>query len=382
MQIEMWKTGKVKPYKNNPRTPGRAVDAVAESITRFGFRQPIVVDPKGVIIVGHTRWLAARELHLPEVPVHVARDLPAKEARAYRVADNKTGEVADWNTEKLVRELTGLREDGVDLEALGFTVDELQQVLKPTASMGRTDRDEIPQREKKTRSKPGDLWRLGDHRLLVGSSLDPDSVSRATGGRMPLAITDPPFELNAYDQAKALRLAGVKTAVVLGGGKEVWALAAMEDFGIRFDFVIVYDRSVALSGKSSLIYRHNRVLLMDYDPADKKSPPGFSSGAVLGRGVPFDRDKWASITGTKCSVLQAPVQKSLYGYGEICDIFRSFVRALHSPTVYDPFAGSGTGMITSEIEGKKWIGVELEPWVADIAVKRWEAFTGRKAVRK
>jgi len=176
-------------------------------------------------------------------------------------------------------------------------------------------------------------------------------------------------------------LAGVKTAVVLGGGRQIFRLAALEDFQVRFDFVIVYDRSVSLTAKSSLIYRHNRVLLLDC-AGEESGGAGFAAGAVLGKGVGFNRDKYASITGTKCSVLQAPVQKDLYGYGKVCDIFRAFVRAMEADTVYDPFAGSGTGMIASEIEGKEWVGVELEPWVADIAVRRWEAFTGRKAVRK
>jgi hypothetical protein len=234
--------------------------------------------------------------------------------------------------------------------------------------------DDIPEPPARPMVKAGDLWQLGKHKLLCGSSLDFDFVSKVTRSKpILLAITDPPFDLDSHKQAQALRLAGVKTAIVFGGGKEVFRLANLEDYKLRFDFVILYDRPVSLTGNKSLIYRHNRALLLDEDDV------GFSSGLVLGKEINFDRQKWQSVTGTKCSVLEAPVQKDLYRYGKCCDVFRAFVRAMESDVVYDPFAGSGTGMIACQIENKTWVGMEIEAAVCDIAVLRWQNFTGQKA---
>src|SRR5689334_19414465 len=120
MHIELWTIERVRPYANNPRCNDAAVDAVANSIATFGWRQPIVVDPEGVIVVGHTRWKAAQKLGLTEVPVHVATDLTPEQIRAYRLADNKTGELAEWNLELLPLELAELQGAGIDWSLLGF----------------------------------------------------------------------------------------------------------------------------------------------------------------------------------------------------------------------------------------------------------------------
>jgi ParB-like chromosome segregation protein Spo0J len=125
----MWKTERVKPYGNNPRVNDSAVGAVAKSIEEFGFRQPIVVDKEGAIVVGHTRWKAARKLGLKTVPVHVATDLTPAQARAYRIADNKTAELAEWDDGRLATELEALRHANGNLEALAFTPKELATLL-------------------------------------------------------------------------------------------------------------------------------------------------------------------------------------------------------------------------------------------------------------
>jgi ParB-like chromosome segregation protein Spo0J len=130
MQIEQWDIEKVRPYDKNPRRNDKAVEAVAKSIQEFGFRQPIVVDAGGVIVVGHTRYKAALRLGLKTVPVHVAADLSPQQARAYRLADNRTNETAEWDVDLLPIELGELRGDGVDLKLLGFTDKELAEYLR------------------------------------------------------------------------------------------------------------------------------------------------------------------------------------------------------------------------------------------------------------
>ena len=126
MKIELRPLTEIKPFEKNPRINDQAVDAVAESIRRFGFRQPIVVDTNGVIVCGHTRWKAAMKLKLATVPVHVAKELTPAQIRAYRIADNKVAELASWNMELLPIELSELRGMDVDLELLGFASEELE----------------------------------------------------------------------------------------------------------------------------------------------------------------------------------------------------------------------------------------------------------------
>jgi len=130
MKIDLWEIDRVKPYDKNPRRNDKAVEAVANSIREFGFRQPIVVDSAGVIVVGHTRYKAALKLGLKTVPVHVAADLSPQQARAYRLADNRTAETAEWDVDLLPIELGELRGGGVDLKLLGFTDKELAEYLK------------------------------------------------------------------------------------------------------------------------------------------------------------------------------------------------------------------------------------------------------------
>jgi ParB-like chromosome segregation protein Spo0J len=148
MKIEQWEIGKVKPYDRNPRRNDKAVEAVAKSIKEFGFRQPIVVDSAGVIVVGHTRYKAALKLGLATVPVHVAADLTPQQARAYRIADNRTNETAEWDVDLLPIELGELKGDGVDLKLLGFTDKELAEYLKDfdtDLEDGQADADEAAQ---------------------------------------------------------------------------------------------------------------------------------------------------------------------------------------------------------------------------------------------
>ena len=168
LNVELRPLAEIKPYEKNPRDNDAAVDAVAESIRRFGFRQPIVVDADGVIVCGHTRWKAAQKLGLEQVPVHVARDLTPEQIRAYRIADNKTAELAEWNLELLPIELAELQGAGIDWSLLGFDADELAQLLDPGVKDGLTDPDDIPEPPDEAITQPGDLWLLGDHRLLCG----------------------------------------------------------------------------------------------------------------------------------------------------------------------------------------------------------------------
>ncbi|MEO8268749.1 MAG: ParB N-terminal domain-containing protein, partial [Aureliella sp.] len=162
----------------------------------FGFRQPIVVESHGVIVCGHTRWKAAQKLRLEMVPVHIAKDLTAAQLRAYRIADNQTATLAEWNLDLLPLELCGLRDDGYDLGLLGFDAEELARILGAEINDGECDPDDVPLPPDEAVTQPGDLWILGNHRLLCGDSSSPEDLDRLLGGApIHLVNTDPPYNV-------------------------------------------------------------------------------------------------------------------------------------------------------------------------------------------
>jgi DNA modification methylase len=200
------------PYPGNPRLNDDAVDAVAASLKEFGFRQPIVVDGEGVIVCGHTRYKAAIKLGLEKVPVHVAKDLSPEQVRAYRIADNQTASLATWNYDLLPIELAGLKEANYDLGLLGFDPDELAKLLDPTVKDGLTDPDQVPAPPDAAITQPGDLWILGNHRLLCGDSSNPADVDCLLGGAsIHLVNTDPPYNVKVEPRSNNAIAAGLSS---------------------------------------------------------------------------------------------------------------------------------------------------------------------------
>ena len=212
MKIELRKLSEIKPYPNNPRVNDDAVEAVAASLREFGFRQPIVVDAEGVIIVGHTRYKAALKLGLKQVPVHVATDLTPAQVKAYRIADNATNEIAAWNYELLPIELSALQEMNFDIGMLGFDQEELQRIMSGDVQEGLTDPDDVPAPPDEATTRPGDLWLLGDHRLLCGDSGKPEDVDRLLeGAAIHLVNTDPPYNVKVEPRSNNAIAAGLSS---------------------------------------------------------------------------------------------------------------------------------------------------------------------------
>jgi hypothetical protein len=196
MHVELRPIGSIRPYEKNPRLNDDAVAAVANSITAFGWRQPIVVDEEGVIIAGHTRWKAAQRLGLEMVPVHVATGLTPEQIRAYRIADNRTSELAEWNMELLPLEIAELQEAGIDWTTLGFDTEALAKMLDSGVQEGLTDPDAVPEPPDEPVTKRGDLWILGEHRLLCGDSASTEDVDRLLDGQpIHLVNSDPPYNV-------------------------------------------------------------------------------------------------------------------------------------------------------------------------------------------
>lgn len=189
MQVKTVSIDQIKPYENNPRNNDDAVDAVANSIKEFGWQQPIVVDNGGVIIAGHTRYKAAKRLKLKEVPIVVADNLTEEQVNAYRLADNKSGELATWNDDELQEELDKILD--IDMTDFGF---DLETELEDDEAIDDDYEEEVPEEPK---SKLGQVYQLGRHRLMCGDSTNPDDVKKLMNGvQADLLITDPPYNVN------------------------------------------------------------------------------------------------------------------------------------------------------------------------------------------
>src|SRR5216684_607858 len=212
MKVELRPIASIRPYENNPRINDQAVDVVAASIREFGFRQPIVVDAQGVIIIGHARYKAALKLGLDKVPVHVAKDLSPEQVKALRIADNKTADLSDWNYDLLPIELSELQGMNYDLGLLGFNQDELAELLDPGVKDGLCDPDDVPAPPDEATTRPGDLWLLGDHRLLCGDSSKAEDVDRLLdGASIHLVNTDPPYNVKVEPRSNNAIAAGLSS---------------------------------------------------------------------------------------------------------------------------------------------------------------------------
>jgi len=212
MNVELRGIESIRPYEQNPRVNDQAVEAVAKSLREFGFRQPIVVDAAGVIICGHTRYKAAQKLGLKQVPVHVATDLAPAQVKAYRIADNQTATLAEWNYDLLPLELKDLQGMDFDLALLGFSPEDLGALLAPAGNEGLTDEDAVPLPGDAAVTKPGDLWVLGNHRLLCGDSSIVADVNRLLAGApIHLVNTDPPYNVKVEPRSNNAIAAGLSS---------------------------------------------------------------------------------------------------------------------------------------------------------------------------
>lgn len=193
-QIKYIKTEELIPYVNNPRTNDQAVDSVAASIKEFGFKQPIVIDKDKVVVAGHTRLKASKKLGLEEVPCIIADDLTEEQIKAYRLADNKVAESADWDLQKLELELKALED--VDMSQFGFDLEEFEDDIQIEEDDFDDQEDEEPF------VKQGQIWKLGEHRLMCGDSTKKEDVEKLMDGELAdMMVTDPPYNVNYESSA-------------------------------------------------------------------------------------------------------------------------------------------------------------------------------------
>jgi len=194
MKLEQWKTEKLVDYARNPRKNDHGVDRLAAAIKEFGFRVPIVAKSDGLVVDGHMRLKAAKKLGMETVPVLLADDMTDAQVKAFRLSVNKMAELADWDVDLLALELAELGELGLDVSVVGFDDDELAALLNPEKTEGLTDPDDVPGPPTESITKPGDVWLLGEHRVMCGDSTKAEDVERLMGGKSAQLIhADPPY---------------------------------------------------------------------------------------------------------------------------------------------------------------------------------------------
>ena len=386
--FETWPLAKLVEYARNPRKNDHAVDAVAAAIREYGFRVPIIAKSDGTIIDGHLRFKAARKLGLNEVPVILGDDLSDAQIKAFRLSVNKVAELADWDFDFLKLELGELQDMGFALDLTGFADDELARLLaNPTE--GLTDPDAIPEAPAEPVTQEGDVWILGNHRLICGDSTKAETVEKLLGSVKPhLMVTDPPYGVE-YDPEWRER-AGVNTATAAKGKvlnddradwREAWALFpgdvayvwhaglyagtvadSLIASGFQLRSQIVWDKGQLVLSRGDYHWQHEPCWY-----AVKKQATGHWAG---------DRKQT-----TVWSIPKPSKSETGHGTQKPVECMKRPIENNSSPgqAIYEPFSGSGTTIIAGEMTSRHVYAIELNPAYVDVAVKRWQDFTGKIA---
>lgn len=362
------------PYAKNARTHSEAqIGQLAQSIRKFGWTNPILVDGAKGIIAGHGRLAAAKVLGMTEVPVIELAGLTAAEKRAYILADNKLALNAGWDEALLSEELRALGDAGLSLEDIGFSADELTSLLADKTA-GLTDPDDVPDAPAVPVSRKGDLWILGNHRLLCGDSTDGEAVARVMKGKKAsVCLTDPPYGLgdtktakNNYDRYSDTRSNLID--VIAGFFPLAQSVAA---------------RIVLTPGNANVrLYQEPTWTMAWFTPAGVGSGPwGFCCWQPI---LCFGKDpKLSSGRGRHPDALVHTEAAEDLGHpcAKPIKFWSWLMQRVSEPgdLIYEPFCGSGTTMIAAEMEGRHAYCMELSEAYVDVIVKRWQAFTGLAA---
>ena len=413
MQIKLRDINSIFPYECNPRINDNAVDAVAASLREFGFRQPIVVDTEGVIIAGHVRYKAAVKMGLPKVPVHVATDLTPEQIRAYRIADNKTNELAEWDFEKLSAELNGLPD--FDMTQFGFDDKELTQLLNGIGE-GITEADVVPEPPDKAITKRGDIWILGTHRLMCGDSADRNDIEKLmNGATAQLVNTDPPYNVKVEPRSNNAVAAGAKGLPSTRKTTKTTEKMRPKDRPLANDFVSdeEFDRlldawfgnivHVLDAGRTAYIWG-GFSNIANYPGFLKKHGLYFSQCIVWNKMYPVLNNKDFMGAYELCFYCwKEGAAHKFFGPNNVPDLWdvkklhcQNMVHLTEKPVelavraiqysskpgenVLEIFGGSGSTLIACEQTGRKCYCMELDELYCDVIVRRWEEFTGKKAV--
>lgn len=370
IKIQQVKLKDLKLYENNPRKNDKAVDYVANSIKEFGFKNPIIIDKNNVIVAGHTRYKASKKLKLKEVPCIIADDLTDEQIKAFRLADNKVSEFAEWDNDLLDLELADLTDFDVDMSDFGFDLDNLdlekQEIIE----------DEVPEVEEEPKAKYGDIYQLGNHRLMCGDSTKIEDVEKLMNGvKADMVFTDPPYNIN---------YSGVKDKRIILNDK-------MKDN----DFITFLEKSIMKCDIAyvccSWQYEHlfkKAMINIGMPPKamiiwNKVNPAQHLDKYFKQHEIIFYYGKFGGEKTIRGDIWECKRQKNILH--PTMKPIKLVVMALednkNSKIIFDGFGGSGSTLIACEQLNRKCYMMELDPHYVDVIIKRWETFTGKEAIK-
>ncbi|MFU1594058.1 DNA modification methylase [Streptococcus dysgalactiae] len=380
------KLSEITPYKNNPRNNDEAVGPVAESIKEFGFKVPIVIDKNGEIVNGHTRYKAAKKLGLETVPVIVADDLSDEQIKAFRLADNKVGEIAVWDLDLLNEELNDILD--LDMSAFGFDVlDNLDDLIEDEKDLDDFT-ETVPDEPK---SKLGDIYQLGSHKLMCGDSTNEADVKKLMNGEMAdLLLTDPPYNVayegktkdsltikndsmdndsfrqflvNAFSSANEVMKPGAVFYIWHADSEGYNFRGACFDIGWTVRQCLIWNKNSMVLGRQDYHWKHEPCLY------------GWKDGA--GHLWASDRKQTTVIDYDK------PQRNGVHPTMKPVGLFDYQIKnnTKGSDIVLDLFGGSGTTLIACESNGRHARLMEYDPKYVDVIINRWEELTGDKAIK-
>jgi len=392
--VEHWPLQRLIPYAKNARTHDDAqVSQIAGSIAEFGFVNPILVGDDNVIIAGHGRLMAAQQLGLREVPVIVLAHLSEAQRRALVIADNKIAENAGWNEDLLKLELADLKDIGFDLDLIGFSDEELDELLGGDDDAGESDEDAVPEIEQEPVSQNGDLWLLGDHRLLCGDSTNAQDLALLMdGGLADMAFTDPPYNVDYGNNAKdkmrgkdrrilndnlgddfyAFLKAALSNMLTVTKGACYVAMSSSEldtlqkafrDAGGKWSTFIVWAKNTFTLGRSDYQRQYEPILY------------GWREGSDhYWCGARDQGDVW---------FFNKPVKNDLHPTMKPVELVERAIRnsSKSRDVVLDLFGGSGSTLIACEKTHRSARLIELDPKYVDVIVRRWQDYSGKQATR-
>lgn len=398
-QVESWDIDKIIPYPmNNKKHPEEQISKIASSMAEYGVDVPIVVDGDGVIIKGHGRRLGAIKLGLKQLPVIVRTDLTPAQVKASRIADNRVAQ-SDWDMDALLVEMQQLEEMDFDLGLTGFDQAEIDALFADPPTEGLTDPDDVPEPPVNPISVEGDVWLLGNHRLACGSSTDEHTVAKVLNGVKPhLMVTDPPYGVE-YDPSWRIGVKGTHNtkkntaqglvanddqsdwseawslfpgdvAYVWHGERQLLAMGKqLRDSGFETRNLIVWAKPRIVFGRGHYHSQHETCWYVV-----RKGKAGHWAGDhtqstvwQINNANAFGgaKEEGQSGHGTQKPVecMKRPIENN----------------SSQGQAVYEPFSGSGTTIIAGEITGRSVHAIELKPAYIDVAIKRWQDFTGNEA---
>jgi DNA modification methylase len=396
-RIELWPIEKLRPYERNPRTHSEVqVDQIAASMVEFGWTNPILIDENAGILAGHGRLLAARKLGLAEVPVIRFEHLSEAQKRAYILADNQIALQAGWDDALLAEELAWLRDERFDLDLIGFDASELERLLALAGGEAASNEaeDEVPEPPEDPVSKPGELWVLGNHRLLCGDATVLADVERVLGGQLAdMTFCDPPYNVD-YANSPKDKLRGKHRPILnddLGGGFEAFLQVACTNLlsvtkgacyiCMSSSELHTLQRAFAAAGgkwSTFIIWAKNTFTLGRADYQRQYEPILYGWPAGHDRywcGARDQGDVW---------FIDKPVRNDLHPTMKPVALVERAVRnsSKSRDIVLDPFGGSGSILIACEKTGRQARVIELDPKYCDVIVQRWQDWTAGEAIRE